>query len=118
MVDSRTRWLYRQFRGKTGWVGRDALASFNLAKAYRAAEEAGCEWVWEDDPDGYPEDGLCTCGCSARIETCEWVMLRGPEGEHFGSIGAIWDADSHFRMYMEAQLALEALDAIQTCYQI
>lgn len=100
---------YRQFRGKTGSVGRDAQVSASLARAVVHATTKGWEWSWEDDPEGWPKGGVCSCECGAEIKRCEGCVLRDAEGNVLASLWSIWDADADYRRVVEAELAWEAM---------
>ncbi len=106
--------LFRRFKFFRKWAGYctppgRAACALLLARAELAAEQEGLEFRWEDDPDGMPRDGLCSCGCGTKIESCECCVCYGPEGEVLASCGAIWDASTEYRRIMEAELASEAL---------
>ena len=65
MVTEAFRRSWRFFQGRTGCVGREATAAYELAKAEQwrqEQEDAGrlrVRWVWD-------EDWWCHCGCQSE----------------------------------------------------
>ena len=100
---------YRFFRGRMCRVGWDAKDALDLARAEQHASRRGWTYEWVDDPDGWPEGGVCSSGCGARITTCESCILRSRTGRVLASLGAVWDADGAYRRQVEAELAWEAM---------
>jgi hypothetical protein len=92
-------------------VGKRLEGSKALYDAEQTAKAAGCYWEWVDDPDGAPRRGDEHFG---KVEYSESCTLRDDNGEWLASLGGIWDADDNYRRVIQAELALEALDALQS----
>ena len=88
--------------------GRDECAR-RLANAYSAAQEAGCSWEWDIDPDITSSDW---CDDDPPWQTWCCIMRDGG-GAVVGSLGGVdfgRDADpwgDPYRIVVEAQLATE-----------
>lgn len=113
-MDARLLSSYRWFRGRTGCVGRDAQAALDLARAELTARDAGCSWEWVHDSHGWADlvmDGW-HAGSPTEVQTCEGCILRDADGAVLASLWAIWDADDDYRRQVQADLALQAQDAL------
>lgn len=113
MIDRRLFEAFKFFRPRNGQIGRRATVGVALARAEIAAKEKGIAFQWQDDPDGMPEDGKCSCGCGAEIQACEGCLAYSGRYEHLSSLWGIWDADPDYRRIVMAELALEALDELE-----
>jgi hypothetical protein len=123
----RRRWRF--FQGRTGCVGREATAAYELAKAElwrQQQEDAGrlrVRWVW--DRDGLDDWG-CQCGCSPRevlgciVETrsaedadaCPHGSIDWCECDSWQPAASLWgigDPDRECRRIVEAGLCLELM---------
>ena len=109
-MTDRLRTAWRFFQAHAGYCtppGRAACA-LSLAKAEAVAREEGLLFHWEDDSDGMPRDGVCSCGCGKPIQTCEGCICTDADGNVLASLWGIWDADGDYRRVVEAELAEEA----------
>jgi hypothetical protein len=115
LTDSRIRRAVRFFAEHAGYSsppGRMACAAA-LALAEWDARQAGVWFAWEDDPEGMPDGGLCSCGCGNEIHRCEGCVCYSPDddGSHYfilTSLWGIWDASPEYRRVVQAELAQEA----------
>ena len=119
----------RFFQGRTGCVGREATAAYELAKAEQwrqEQEDAGrlrVRWVW--DRDGLA-DWWCQCGCQPNEVLACIVETRSaeeadvcPHGsidwcecdswQPAASLGGIGDPDRECRRIVEAGLCQELM---------
>ncbi len=115
MITDSIRSAWRFFYKHAGWAtppGK-AVCALRLAKAEQKARDLGLNFNWEDDPDGWPEGGVCSCGCGRKIEMCEGCVVRDEDGNHLASLWAIWDADTDYRRVVRAELACEALEQLE-----
>lgn len=79
-----------------------------LARAEAIMHEAGAYVTWE--PESYVDDSWMEPG--RTLDRCECAILRNAEGEVLGLLGMIFDADADYMRVVEAELALEAQDAL------
>lgn len=106
------RVAYHWFRGQ----GYGAVIALSLARAEVAAQEDGCEWLWEDDWGGWDgvraeQRGRNPGPAPSTVEGC---ILYGPAPEGMdslrpvlASLWGIWDASPEYRRVVQAELALE-----------
>jgi hypothetical protein len=127
VVTEAFRRSWRFFQGRTGCVGREATAAYELAKAElwrQQQEDAGrlrVRWVWD-------EDWWCQCGCQSEevlaciVETrSEEDAAACPHGsidwcecdtwQPAASLGGIGDPDRECRRIVEAELCQELMAA-------
>ena len=115
-VPARLKNAYDFFRANAGGiVGENARTALALAKAEEQAQQYGLVFVWEPDfvtPDDVNHDYWCKKDyCQHHIAVC---ICTDPEtGEVLDSLGGIIDADQAYQRVIEAEMALNALDAIQ-----
>lgn len=110
MVSKELRAAWKFFHEWAGYcVGRRAAGALALARAEAQGRECGLSFEWVDDGESLPSDGLCTCGCGNKIETCEGCICRDESGNVVASLWSIWDAGCEYRRVVEAELASEAL---------
>lgn len=79
-----------------------------LARAERIMQESGAYVTWEPDP--YADDSWMEPG--ETWDRCECATLRNAEGDALASLGMIFDASPDYQRVVEAELALEAQDAL------
>lgn len=123
-MDRSLRRAYRFFREHAGYVvGENAKGALHLAKAERAASDAGVVFLWEQDNDAdwswmdagevkEPHEVECCAAvlpcpqCRPEIAaTCRHTSV-------LASLCGIFDADNNYRRVVEAELAMESLDEI------
>jgi hypothetical protein len=102
---------FRFFHENAGYVvGRRAVCALALARAELRAKDEGLTVRWEDEQEAW--DGDCEAPpiiVCAIVQTAEGTMLPAS----LGMIGLNSWRDTYVRV-VEAQLFLEALDAIDT----
>lgn len=89
--------------------------SLARAKAYARANDWTCEW--SDDWDIGSHVRFYGEAYSEEPSTCESCLLRDADGNVLASLGCIDDADANYRRVIEAELASEALSAIDQSLQ-
>src|SRR4051812_38731019 len=102
MITPSLRRAWKFFHKHAGYCippGRTVCA-WHLAKAERAAKDAGCTWQWEPDYDA----DLSWMDAEERKKehTCEGCLLFDPDGNVLTSLWGIVDADDDYRRVIEA----------------
>ena len=126
-----TREAFRFFLENAGYcVGSRAQGAINLARAEADAKKLGITFEWA--PEMEPYDGAGCCEDVKRhaqylrndgrtmearwlerehMHDAEWCAARY-KGETLASLGMIADADRTYRRVVQAELAMEALAAL------
>ena len=118
-MNNRMRAVFNFFRDNAGYcVGHKAEGALALAKAEQEAKERGLRFLWEADNDA--DMSFVDTWSEKDREAfwkedhfAEWCRVEDASGEMLATLGGIIDADSNYRRVIEAELALEALGAIQ-----
>jgi hypothetical protein len=83
----------------------------SLAKAAEDAGLIGIEFKWDYD-DGADWSRMDEAE-KAKAHLIEWCLATNPLTKQTASVSGIFDADENYRRIVEAELALELLEAAQ-----
>lgn len=112
---------YRFFKANAGYiVGQASQFALQMARAEIAARNTDVIYTWGFDDycddsfvDTWDNTGKARKQWDAQDHACEYCDLHDADGNLLASLCGIWDASADYRRVVQAELALEAIDAIE-----
>jgi hypothetical protein len=118
-----TRDLLRRYRFHREHSARSAKHALAYARAERLLDDllgrdlASVIWAHDEYTDRGPVDWGWgekeVKRWNLEDHEAEYCQIEDAEGNHLASLSGIWDADANYRRTVEAELALECLEALQ-----